>query len=701
MITRIEENIGGRPLKLETGLLAQQASGAVVVSQGETMVLVAATGLEVPSRPVDFFPLLVDFEEKLYAAGKIPGGFFKREGRPSEKAILISRLIDRPIRPLFPDNYRCDVQIVVTTLSVDQENLPDVLSIVGASAALTISGIPYFEPIGAVRVGRVAGQYLINPTTADIAASDLDLVVAATRDKVLMLEGAAREVGEDVVMGAIKAAMPEIRRIIDLQHQFKKQVGERQKVKGVVYDIPEVVAKKVKEAMPQIEKIYQETDRDQREIKLDELKAKIKEDLEKKDAETAKLMSEDKAAIPAAFKKAEKETVRRMILDKGRRPDGRQLDQIRPITAAIGLVPRVHGCGLFTRGETQVLTIATLGSVAEKQIIDGIGLEDSKRYMHHYNFPAYSTGEVKPQRGPGRREIGHGALAEKALLPVVPGEDQFPYTIRLSSEVLSSNGSTSMASTCASTLALMDAGVPIAAPVAGVSIGLVEEGNKSVLLTDIAGIEDFFGDMDFKVTGTRQGVTAIQLDIKNDGLTIDLVTQAMERSKQGRLSILDKMAEVISKPKEDLSTYAPRVITFLINTEKIGELIGPGGKTIKKIIAETGAKIDVEDDGRVFVTTNDGEAAKKAVDWIKSLVMEPEIGTVYTGKVVRLMNFGAFVEFLPGKDGLVHISHLADRRVGKVEDVVRVGDKVRIKVLEIDEMGRVNLTMKNIPQDNL
>lgn len=701
MIKKVERDLGdGRILTIETGRVAKEAGGAVMVRLGDTVILATATMSGTPRAGIDFFPLLVDFEEKLYAVGKIPGGFFKREGRPSEKAILNARKIDRPIRPLFPEGFRNDVQIVVTPLSFDQENIPDTLAIVGASAALSISEIPFEGPIAGVRVAKVGDKFIVNPTATQMKESVLDLVIAGTKSAVSMIEAGADEVGEADMLEAIKVGHEEIKKLIALQEELVKVAGQP-KVKVEIREPEEKIVKFVHaRATAKIEAALQMSDKDRQTEALQ----KIVEDL-KKESEADKELSELMAKYPADIKSAMEEIeygfMRRIVLKEGRRLDGRGPKDIRPISCEIGVLPRTHGSAIFSRGQTQVLTIATLGSAGEEQRIEGLDLEETgKRYMHHYNFPAYSVGEVRPLRGPGRREIGHGALAEKALLPVIPSEEKFPYTIRLVSEVLGSNGSTSMASTCGSTLALMDAGVKIESPVAGISVGLITEGDKAVTITDIQGLEDHLGDMDFKVTGTRKGITAIQVDIKIKGLSFEIIAQALEQAKEGRFYILDKMEAVIANPRAELSPYAPRVISFKIDKEKIGMVIGPGGKNIKRIVEETGVQIDIEDDGTVRITTVDPEAGKRAKAEVDEITFEPKEGDVFKSNVERIMPFGAFIALPGGKDGLVHISHISDRRIARVEDVLKLGDEVIVKVIEIDDMGRINLTIRGVTEED-
>ncbi len=691
--------VGGREMSIETGRLAKQAGGAVLVRYGDTVVLVTATRSEEPREGTDFFPLTVDYEERLYAVGRIPGGFIKREGRPSERAILAARLIDRPIRPLFPKGYRNDVHVVATVLSVDQDNPQDIVALIGASAALTLSDIPFLGPIAAVVVGRIDGKFVINPTLAQAEISDLHLTVAGTRDAVIMVEAGAKEVPEDVMLDAIMYGHEEIKKIVEFIGEFRENALKEGYAKPdydyTLFTIPEDIETEVREyALPKVEAAIRECiekkmAKQDREKFLKGLKEEVKQYYAEKYPE------EDLSKhVGNSMDKLEKEVMRRSILNDRIRIDGRALDEVRPITCEVSVLPRTHGSGLFTRGQTQILSVITLGAVGDEQILDGLGVEESKRYMHHYNFPPYSVGEARFMRGPGRREIGHGALAERALEPMIPPEEDFPYTIRIVSEALESNGSTSMGSVCGSTLSLMDAGVPLKAPVSGVAMGLIKEDDNFAVLTDIQGMEDHLGDMDFKVAGTENGITAIQMDIKISGISRDILKEALEQARKGRMHILQKMLEVISEPRPDLSPYAPRIITTTIDPDKIRNVIGPGGKTIKKIIDETGVKIDIEDDGRVFIAAVDGEAGRRALDIIESLTADVEIGKIYLGKVVKITDFGAFVEVLPGKEGLVHISQLAEQRVGKVEDVVSVGDEIMVKVIKIDEHGRVNLSRK-------
>ncbi|EGO63205.1 polyribonucleotide nucleotidyltransferase [Acetonema longum] len=681
--------IGGRLLVVESGKLAKQANGAALVRYGDTAVLVTATASAEPREGIDFFPLTVDYEERLYSVGKIPGGFIKREGRPSEAAILAGRLIDRPIRPLFSEGFRNDVQIVATVLSVDQDNPPEIPAMIGASCALSISDIPFQGPIGGVRVGRIAEQFVINPTVKEQEESELNLVVAGTKDAVLMVEAGANELSEAVILEAISFGHDVIRQIVDFQEAMVKEIGLPKK-ELKVYEpqadinqaVREYITEKMRVAVFNSDKLTRE----------ENIKA-VKTDGAQHFAEIYPDKGKD---ISYVMQKVLKEIVRKMITVDKIRPDGRKLDEVRPISCEVGVLARTHGSGLFTRGQTQVLTVTTLGAIGDEQILDGLGVEESKRYIHHYNFPSYSVGETRPSRGPGRREIGHGALAERALVPVIPPESEFPYTIRLVSEVLESNGSSSMGSVCGSTLSLMDAGVPIKSPVSGVAMGLVKDGEYYTILTDIQGMEDALGDMDFKVAGTTKGVTAIQMDIKIAGLTKDILQSALEQAKQGRMHILNTMLAVIQQPRPELSPYAPRIITMSIDPDKIRDVIGPGGKIIKKIIDETGVSIDIEDDGKVFIAAVDMEAGQKAVRIIENLVREVEVGAAYLGKVTRIMNFGAFAEILPGKEGLIHISQLARERVNKVEDVVKIGDEFMVKVTEIDRQGRINLSRKEL-----
>lgn len=679
--------LGGRPLTIETGKIAKQANGSVLIRYGETAVVVAVTGTDTPREGVDFFPLTVDFEEKMYAVGKIPGGFLRREGRPPETAILTSRLIDRPIRPMFPDGYHNDVQIVATAVSVDPDNAPDIPAMIGASCALSISDIPFEGPIAGVRVGRVDGKFIINPTLEQAAVSEMNVAVAGTKEAILMVEAGAKEVSEQVMLDAILFGHEEIKKLVAFQEQIQAEVG-KPKMEFTPYVPPEALSKEIMEyGEPKIHDALMDPDKLHRDKMVSETKEAILEHF-------VELYPESEIDIAHIVQKLVKKVFRHIITHDKIRPDGRALDEVRPISCEVGLLARTHGCSLFTRGQTQVLNCLALAPLREAQTLDGLGTELTKRYIHHYNFPPYSVGETKPLRSPGRREIGHGALAERALLPVIPSEEEFPYTIRLVSEVLESNGSSSMASTCASTLSLMDAGVPIKAPVSGVAMGLVKEGDDITILTDIQGLEDANGDMDFKVAGTEKGITAIQMDIKIDGINRQIFEQALEQARKGRAYILDKMLECIPAPRPSLKEHAPKITTLKINPDKIKDVIGPGGKVIKKITEESGAKIDIEEDGTVYVAAADQASANKAIEAINAITAEPEIGKIYTGKVTRLMNFGAFVEFMPGREGLVHISQLAKERVEKVEDVVNVGDEIVVKLVEIDAKGRMNLSRK-------
>lgn len=684
---RIE--LGGRTLTMEIGKIAKQANGAVLVRYGDTAVVVAATGTKTPREGVDFFPLTVDFEEKMYAVGKIPGGFIKREGRPAETAILTSRLIDRPIRPMFPEGYHNDVQIVATAVSVDPDNAPDIPAMIGASCALSISDIPFEGPIAGVRVGMIDGQYIINPTIEQAKVSRLNLAVAGTKDAILMVEAGAKEISEDEMLDAIWFGHEEIKKLVEWQEKIMAEVG-KPKMEVPVYEPPAELAAEIEAyGAEQLKAALMDANKLEREENVARIKAEIADAFMEKYPDNAK----DVAYIT---QKLVKKIVRRTISVDKIRPDGRALDEVRPVTCEVGLLARPHGSALFTRGQTQILNVLALAPLSEAQTLDGLGVELTKRYIHHYNFPPYSVGETKPLRSPGRREIGHGALAERALLPVIPSEEEFPYAIRLVSETLESNGSSSMGSVCASTLSLMDAGVPIKAPVAGVAMGLVKDGDYFTILTDIQGLEDALGDMDFKVAGTKNGITAIQMDIKIDGINKEIFKQALAQAKRGREHIMGIMLDCISEPRKELSKYAPKITTIHVDPEKISKIIGPGGKTIKKIVEETGAKIDIEEDGRVYIAAVNSEEAAKAIDMINGITAEAEVGKVYTGKVTRLMAFGAFVEILPGKEGLVHISQLSTERVNKVEDVVSVGDEIVVKVTEIDQKGRINLSRKAV-----
>ena len=699
MFKSYETELAGRKLVIETGKMAELSNGSVIVRYGETVVMVNVTASKGPREGIDFFPLSVDYEEKLYAVGKIPGSFQKREGKPADKAILTSRAIDRPLRPLFPKDFRNDVVVVATVLSVEQDNSPEVAAMIGASAALSISDIPFGGPTAAVNVGLVNGEIVINPTEEQRKISDLTLTVAGTEQKIAMIEAGANEVSNEVMLEAIKKGHEEIKKICKFIENMKEEIGKPKfeyKSFAVDHDLYEYIAEKFTEEMK--EKV-QEKDKETRDNNIAELTEKISNDYAEKFGEEA--FEENKQQIGEAIYKLEKKCVRDMIFYEHKRVDGRKIDEIRPLSCEIDLLPRVHGSALFTRGQTQVLSVTTLGMISEEQTLDGLDNEESKRYMHQYNFPAYSVGEARPSRGPGRREIGHGALAEKALVPVLPSKEEFPYAIRVVSEVLSSNGSTSQASICGSTLSLMAAGVPIKRPVAGISTGLVtnpEDENDYVMLTDIQGLEDFFGDMDFKVGGTEKGITAIQVDIKIDGLTYDIIAEAFERTKVARQYILDKiMKPVISEPRTEISKYAPRIVSTQIKVEKIKDVIGPGGKVINKIIEETGVKIDIEEDGKVFIYSSDSEKAVEALDMIEDIVRDVEVGGIYYGEVTKIMPFGAFVDLgCGGKEGLVHISKISNERIKNVEDVLHIGQKVTVKVTDIDDQDRINLTMKDL-----
>ena len=680
--------LAGRDLVIETGKMAGQANGAVLVRYGDTAVLVTATASEKPREGVDFFPLSCDYEEKLYSVGKIPGGFIKREGRPTEKAILTSRLIDRPIRPLFPKGFRNDVQVIATVLSVDRNNSPEIAAMIGSSAALSISSIPFDGPTGSVEVGLVDGQFILNPDIEQKERSDLSLIVSGTKDAVMMVEAGANEVPEETMLEAIMYGHEEVKRIVAFIEDIVSKVG-KEKMEVELAQINPELEREVREyATSRLIDAILTPEKLERNANIDRVKEETLEYFAEK-------YPESEAEISEVLYNITKEEVRRLILEEGKRPDDRTPEEIRPIACEVGLLPRTHGSGLFTRGQTQALTIATLGAMGDVQILDGLGLEEFKRFMHHYNFPPYSVGETRFLRGPGRREIGHGALAERALEPVIPSEEEFPYTIRLVSEILSSNGSTSQASVCGSTLALMDAGVPIKAPVAGIAMGLIMEGERVQILSDIQGMEDFLGDMDFKVAGTAKGITAIQMDIKIAGIGKEILQKALEQARKGRLYILDKMLQVISEPRKELSPYAPKIIRTLVDPDKIRDIIGPGGRTINRIINETGVKIDIEDDGRVFIAAPDMESGERALKIIEALTKDVEVGEFYVGKVLRITNFGAFVEIAPGKEGMIHISKLAHKRVEKVEDVLQIGDEVLVKVIEIDKQGRINLSRKD------
>ena len=679
--------VGGRTLTIEQGKMAKQANGAVLVRYGDTVVLVTATASKEPREGVDFFPLTVDYEEKMYAAGKIPGGFIKREGRPSNDATLCARLIDRPIRPLFPKGYRNDVQIVATVLSVEPDNAPELAGMIGASCALSVSDIPFDGPIAGVRVGRVDGAFVINPTAAQREVSTLNLTVAGSADAVMMVEAGASELPEEVVLDAILFGHKEIQRIVAFEQEIQAACG-KPKSEARLFKVPEALAEALDDAArPLLDEAVRNPDKLDRDAHIAAIAADM---MEKFLPEYPEMEKE----IAMAFHDLEKSVVRRMITREKIRPDGRGLEEVRPVSCEVGLLPRPHGSALFTRGQTQVLSVTTLGALSDEQVIDGLGPETTKHYLHQYNFPGYSVGEARPMRSPGRREIGHGALAERALLPVVPSIESFPYTIRVVSEVLESNGSSSMASVCGSTLSLMHAGVPIKRPVSGVAMGLVKEGDAYTILTDIQGMEDALGDMDFKVAGTSEGITALQMDIKVDGLSRDILQAALAQAKRGRAFILDKMLACIPAPAAELSPYAPRVETVTIKVDKIRDVIGTGGKVVRGIVDETGVDVDIHEDGHIFLTSPDAAGMARAKQMIEDIVREVEVGEVYTGTVTRLLKFGAFVQILPNKEGLCHISQLANHRVERVEDVVQVGDQLTVKVVEIDEKGRINLSHK-------
>ncbi len=692
MKKRYAMQLAGRELVVETGHLAQLANGAVLVRYGDTVILSTATASSTPREGIDYFPLSVDYEERLYSVGKIPGGFIKREGRPSEKAVLTSRVIDRPIRPLFPDDLRNDVAVVNTVLSVDQDNSPEIAAMIGASIALSISDIPFNGPIGGVAIGLIDDNIVINPNTSQREKSKMYITLAATKEKIMMIEAGADEIPDEVILDALKQGHAVIKDIVDFINSIVSEIG-KPKFEYVSSDVPEDLMNSVRElAYSKIEEKMFEADKSTRENNI----SAITDDVIQKLSESFPEMG---TKIKEAIEKLQKEIVRKAILEEGRRVDGRNLDQIRELSGDVGILPRTHGSALFQRGQTQVMTTVTLGAKGDVQMLDGIDLDETKRYMHHYNFPSFSVGETRPSRGPGRREIGHGALAEKSLEPVIPKEDKFPYAIRLVSEVLMSNGSTSQGSVCASTLALMDAGVPISAPVAGISAGLVtdyDNPDRYVTFMDIQGIEDFYGDMDFKVAGTKSGITAIQMDIKLQGIGFNIIEDAFKITRQGRIQIIDEVIlKTLPEPRAELSEYAPKVVTTKIDPEKIRDVIGPGGKTINKIIAETGAKIDIDDEGNVFVTSPDQKSGSRAIQIIEGIGKDVEPGQIFMGKVTRVTNFGAFVEYLPGKEGLVHISKLDNKRVAKVEDVVNVGDEILVMVLEVDRQGRINLSRKD------
>jgi len=689
MVHVFEREIGGRVLRIESGKLALQAGGSVTVTYGDTVLLVTATAAPVAREGIDFLPFTVDYEERLYAAGKIPGSFFRREGRPTTEAILAMRQVDRPLRPLFPKHLRNEIQVVITSLSADQENIPDILGIIGASAAVSISAVPFDGPVSGCRIGYVNGELVVNPTFQQLEDSALDLVIAGTKDAVMMVEAGASEVSEALLLQALKLGQIVNAEVVELQEDMVRQLGEPKfKVPEKEHATQAVTDAVVSLVNGRLESMMLDADdKADREAGIARLKTDV----------VSRLGQHDSREVGNAYEDLVQDVVRDAIVHKGIRPDGREVKEIRAITCEVGLLPRTHGSGLFTRGQTQVLSVTTLGSMSQQQRLDTIGVEETKRYMHHYNFPPYSTGEVKRVGNPGRREIGHGALAERALEPVLPSEEEFPYVIRVVSEVLGSNGSSSMGSICGSTLSLMDAGVPIKKPVAGVAMGLVKLDNgEFAVLTDIQGMEDHLGDMDFKVAGTADGVTALQMDIKVKGITFEVMERALDQAKEGRMHILDKMIATIAQARPNLSKYAPRITRIMIPTEKIGAVIGPGGKTIRAIAEETKATIDIEDDGTVLVSSVSEDGSRRAIQIIEGLTKDVEVGIMYTGRVTRTMTFGAFVEIMPGKEGLVHISELAAERVGKVEDVVNIGDEITVMVTELDRMGRINLSRRAV-----
>ncbi|EFM39793.1 polyribonucleotide nucleotidyltransferase [[Eubacterium] yurii subsp. margaretiae ATCC 43715] len=682
-----EMQLGGRTLTVETGKLAQMANGACTLRYGDTVLLVTATNSAKPKEGIDFFPLSVDFEEKLYSAGKIPGSFIRREGKPSEKAILTSRLIDRPIRPLFPKGYRNDVQVVATVLSVDIDHNPDTIAMIGSSIALSISSIPFNGPTGSVSVGLVDGQFIINPTFEQREKSDMYLVVSGTKDAIMMVEAGSNEVSEEVMLNAILFAHEEIKKICDFVQSIANEIGKEKDEYYVFKPLEEVEVAVTEFASQKMKDAIKTVDKQERQDNMEKVKDETMEHFEE-------IFPDNMKDVDEVIYSITKREVRNMIVKDKVRPDNRAQEEIRPIWCEAGVLPRTHGSAIFTRGQTQVLSVATLAGLSEAQTIDGLDEEEERRYMHHYNFPAFSVGEARASRGPGRREIGHGALAQRAIEPLLPSEEEFPYTIRVVSEVMSSNGSTSQASVCGSTLCLLDAGVPMKDMVAGIAMGLIKDEEDVVILSDIQGMEDFLGDMDFKVAGTEKGITAIQMDIKISGIDEDILKRALAQAREGRLHILGEMRKVIDKPRESLSPYAPMIINMMINPDKIREVIGTGGKVINKIIDETGVKIDIDNDGKVSILSNDQEMCMKAKAIIEGIVAEPEVGKIYSGKITKIMQFGAFVEILPGKEGLLHISQMDKQRVAKVEDLFKEGDSVEVKLTEIDSQGRLNLSRK-------
>ena len=684
--------LSGKDLKITIGKIAEQAGGSCLLQYGDTVILATATASKNPRDGIDFFPLSVDYEEKMYSVGKIPGGFIKREARPSEKAVLTSRLIDRPLRPLFPEGFRNDVQVITTVLSVDQEDSPEIIAMIGSSIALSISDIPFDGPTAAVLVGIVDDKFIVNPNSEQRDASELHLIVSGTEEAIMMVEAGSNEVSEKTILDGILFAHEEISKICKFIKEITLEVGKEKRAFIVSKPEEELENKITSYGKDKLTQAISTIEKQERQENIDKVTEEIL-DIFIED------YPEDKKSILQVVDNLVKSEVRRLILEEHIRPDSRGLNEIRKITSEVGLIPRTHGSGLFTRGQTQVLTIATLGTNSDAQMIDGLGNDESKRYMHHYNFPPYSVGDTRPMRGPGRREIGHGALAEKALIPVIPSIDEFPYTIRLVSEVLSSNGSSSQASVCGSTLSLLDAGVPIKSSVAGIAMGLIKTDDKVAILTDIQGMEDHLGDMDFKVAGTKDGITAIQMDIKISGINREILQQALEDARIARLFILGKMEEVISAPREELSDYAPKIFTMQINPDKIRDVIGPGGKIINKIIDETGVKIDINDDGKISIAAENAQSGNEAIKIIENIVKEVEAGELYLGKVTKITNFGAFLDILNGKEGLLHISQIAKERINKVEDVLKVGDELLVKVMEIDKQGRINLSRKVLLED--
>lgn len=687
-------DVGGRELSFEVGQLAKQANGAAFVRYGDTAVLSTTTASKEPKN-LPFFPLTINYEERLYAVGKIPGGFIKREGRPSDKAILAARLIDRPIRPLFPDGFRNEVQVVNMVMSVDQNCSSEIAAMLGSSLSLCISDVPFDGPIAGVIVGRIDGEFIINPTAEQAEKSDINLTVAGTKDAINMVEAGAHEVPEEVMLDAMMFGHEEIKRLVEFQEKIKAEV-EKEKMEIQLHELDAALEEEIRAAVEdKVKQAVKVVEKQAREAAIEEVETQLVEQFETDEEGNEERIEE----VKEIFQKLVKEEVRRLILNEHIRPDGRKIDEIRPLSSEVHLLPRTHGSGLFTRGQTQALSVCTLGALGDVQILDGLDLEESKRFLHHYNFPPFSVGEARPMRGPGRREIGHGALGERALEPIIPSEKEFPYTIRLVSEVLESNGSTSQASICASTLAMMDAGVPIKAPVAGIAMGLVKEGDRVTVLTDIQGMEDHLGDMDFKVAGTEAGVTALQMDIKISGINRDILKTALEQAREGRMTILEHMKQTIAEPREYLSPYAPKILIMNIHPDKIRDVIGPSGKTINKIIEETDVKIDIEQDGSIYISSANEDMNRKAKSIIEDLVREVEVGEIYLGKVKRIEKFGAFVELFGGKDGLVHISEMAKERIDKVEDVVSVGDEILVKVKNIDNQGRVKLSRKAVLKD--